>query len=75
MSYNESTSICSMSGVPHFLDISGAEPTAYWKVAHPDGFNLTHGNLNAIDCFSLHHYSLLSKLLHHVFGRPLITVA
>ena len=46
MSYNESTSTCYMSGVPHFLNISGVEPTAYWKMAHPDGFNLTHGEFN-----------------------------
>ena len=51
MSYNESTSICSMSGLPHFLNISGAEPTAYWKVAHPDDFNLIHGNLSIICIF------------------------
>ena len=48
MSYNESTSTCSMSGVPHFLNISGFEPAAYWKVAHPDGFNLTQGKLSVI---------------------------
>ena len=46
MSYNESTSTCYMSGVPHFLNISGVEPTAYSKMAHPDGFNLTHGGFN-----------------------------
>ena len=45
MSYNESTSACSMSGVPHFLNISGVKPAAYWKVAHPHGFHLTQGKL------------------------------
>ena len=43
MSYNESTSTCYMSGVPHFLNISGIKPAAYWKKAHPDGYNLTEG--------------------------------
>ena len=43
MSYNESTSTCYMSGVPHFLNISGVEPAAYWKIAHPHGFKLTEG--------------------------------
>ena len=46
MSYNESTSTCYMSGKPHFLNISGIEPAAYWKMAHPDGFKLTEGLFN-----------------------------
>ena len=68
MSYNESTSTCSMSGVPHFLNISGVKHAAYWKLAHPDGFIVTHGKLCIICiCFKINTTFYCHQLMYSGF--------